>query len=240
MADNPHVGHRKRLKNQYLVSGAEGMSDFTFLELLLFFAIPQGDTNDLAHDLLERFGSFDKLLEASYEELLDVNGIGEHAAIYITLFKEVMTRYNENKSVKSFKTSDTELIENFLHYKYMGVRNERAMLIHFDSSQSYINHTWIGDGNFENVRLDNRMIARAVIENHAKYVIAVHNHPSGVATPSGSDMIAVRNLVNFLNTIDTTLIDNIIVTDDSAFFFSQSHKGIDCLFNYYPEEEEKT
>ena len=40
-----HTGHRQRLKAEFLARGLEGWPDHKVLELLLCYAIPQGDVN---------------------------------------------------------------------------------------------------------------------------------------------------------------------------------------------------
>ena len=65
---NPHKGHRERLKLRFLESGLDSFTDVQALELLLFYAIPQKDTNPIAHALLERFGSLSQVLDAEVEE----------------------------------------------------------------------------------------------------------------------------------------------------------------------------
>ena len=82
---NQHEGHRSRLKETCIENGIDSMNDINALELLLFFAIPRADTNPLAHKLLDRFGSLDGVFKASREELMEVDGIGENAALLLTL-----------------------------------------------------------------------------------------------------------------------------------------------------------
>ena len=84
MPDKPkhrHTGHRERMKAEFLARGLEGWPDHRVLELLLFYTIPQGDVNDLAHELVERFGSLAGVLDASVEELKKVKGVGDHTAV---------------------------------------------------------------------------------------------------------------------------------------------------------------
>ena len=76
MAD--HTGHRKRVKTEFLTRGLEGWPEHRVLELLLFYALPQGDVNGLAHDLVDRFGSLAGVLDASPDQLCKVKGISEH------------------------------------------------------------------------------------------------------------------------------------------------------------------
>ena len=61
-----HEGHRRRLKERFLKDGLDGFEDHNVLELLLFYAIPQRDTNELAHQLLKRFGSLSGVFNANY------------------------------------------------------------------------------------------------------------------------------------------------------------------------------
>lgn len=82
---NIHAGHRERLKNKFLRFGAEALEEHELLELLLFYAIPQKDTNPIAHNLINRFGSVAGVLKAEPKELTEVSGIGMHAATLLKL-----------------------------------------------------------------------------------------------------------------------------------------------------------
>ena len=73
--DHNHYGHRQRLKDRFLQTGFAGFDPHNILELLLFYSIPQKDTNDLAHELMNRFGSLSGVFDASYEDLVKVKGI---------------------------------------------------------------------------------------------------------------------------------------------------------------------
>ena len=83
-----HAGHRQRMKERFLAGGLEGFSDHEVLELILFYAIPRRDVNELSHKLVERFGSFRAVFDADFEDLLKVDGIGENAALLIKLMAE--------------------------------------------------------------------------------------------------------------------------------------------------------
>ena len=88
-----HAGHRSRVKTEFLARGLEGWPDHRVLELLLFYAIPQGDVNALAHELIDRFGSLAGVLDASADELQKVPGVGEHTAVLLRLIPALGGRY---------------------------------------------------------------------------------------------------------------------------------------------------
>ena len=93
-----HDGHRRRLKQQFAEHGGEGMNDIQFLEMLLFYAIPRSDTNELAHALLERYGTIRGVLDASEADLLTVDGAGESTALLIRTLRETLRRYMSSQT----------------------------------------------------------------------------------------------------------------------------------------------
>ena len=70
-----HDGHREKMRRRFLETGLAGFADHEALELLLFYAIPRRDTNALAHQLLERYGSLETVLAAPVEDLQKVKGM---------------------------------------------------------------------------------------------------------------------------------------------------------------------
>ena len=87
--NNVHSGHRQRLKDRFLQNGADGFEKHQLLELLLFYGIPQKDTNPIAHELINRFGSIRGVFEASIEALCEVDGISAHTATLIKLIPAI-------------------------------------------------------------------------------------------------------------------------------------------------------
>lgn len=228
--ENVHCGHRKRLKNQFSADGGKALSDFTFLEYILFFCIPQGDTNPIAHRLLERFGSFDKVLEATKEELLKVSGIGEHTAQFLTSLLPVYSRYFERKSGEKFEYTELDKIREYLTGKYLNINVETAILLHFDSKGIFTNSFSLGSGDISHIEIDKREIAASVVRDKAVFSILVHNHPSGIVTPSTNDLKAVEDISAFLKMLSVTLVDNIIVTSTDFLAFSQNSRYIKYLY----------
>lgn len=228
--ENPHINHRKRLKKQFAFDLGKSMSDYTFLEYLLFFSIPQGDTNQLAHRLLNAFGSFDKVLEAEKEELMTVNGVGEHTATYLTSLLPFFSRYMERRSGEKFEYTDLEKITEYLTGKYMNVKGEQALLLNFDSKGIFSNCMELGNKDIGRIDINNREIAASVVRDGAVYSILVHNHPSGIVLPSQEDLKSVLKMSAFLKMLSVTLVDNIILTNDDFLAFSTNGRYVKYLY----------
>ena len=87
-----HDGHRARKKEQFRQHGLDSFADHEVLELALYYAIPRRDTNEIAHRLLQKFGSLQNVLAAPAEELAKVEGVGDGAALYLTLLEAIRKR----------------------------------------------------------------------------------------------------------------------------------------------------
>lgn len=75
-----HTGHRARMREKFINYGRDVFHTHELLEMFLFYAVPQKNTNDTAKLLLERFGSLDGVLSAGREELCEVKGVGGKVA----------------------------------------------------------------------------------------------------------------------------------------------------------------
>ena len=81
---NPHERHRERIRETFRKTGIENMPEHSVLELLLFYSVPRKDTNELAHRLIDTFGSLSRVLDAPYERLMEVDGIGDSSALLLS------------------------------------------------------------------------------------------------------------------------------------------------------------
>ena len=95
--DNIHAKHRDRLRQQFLDGEENALNDIQLLEMLLFYAIPRKDTNPIAHRLMSEYGSLSGVLDAAYEDILDVEGIGEISAALLKTVPEIARRYMLDK-----------------------------------------------------------------------------------------------------------------------------------------------
>ena len=69
MGSNVHVGHRDRMRERFLLAGPDGFADHELLEMLLYGVIPRGNTNEIAHRLLDEFGSFSNQTPMRFKRL---------------------------------------------------------------------------------------------------------------------------------------------------------------------------
>ena len=213
---NPHKDHRTRLKRRFLDEGLDNFEEHNVLELALFFAIPQRDTNELAHELIDRFGSLSGVLDASFDSLLEVDGIGEHAATFLKLLPEISRRYMLEKIPNKFNISNMEQIARYLVAKYAGETEEVAYLILFENGANLIDCVKIHRGNINSSSFNIRKAIEVAISKKAAAVIISHNHPNGRAVPSNDDINTTNTIRNAFSFLDITLAAHMLVAENEC------------------------
>ena len=208
-----HDGHRQRLKTEFLAR-PDSFPDHKLLELLLFYANPRSDTNPLAHELLDQFGSLAGVLDASPEELQKVKGVGEHAAVLFKTAKELSGRYLTARTGVDDIARNSRDYYALLRPYFFGARNETLCLLCMDGKGKVLGIRRLGAGNVNAVSLTTRLIAEAALALNAAAVVLAHNHVSGIAYPSGDDIATTRSLAPFLAKMGVELLDHLIFVDD--------------------------
>ena len=214
---NQHSGHRSRIRVRFIKSGSDSFADHELLELLLFYALPRQNTNNIAHSLLERFGSINAIASASVDELLLVDGIGESAAVLIKLVMSLAKRYafEELDSCKKFNT--LEKVEEYAKTLFIGSTEELVYIMLLDNSFSLLDCSCVAFGSINEVRPIIRTIIERAIIKKASSVILLHNHPNGIAKPSENDFEFSHLVERELNIVGINLVEHIIVAGKSCF-----------------------
>lgn len=220
-----HDGHRERLKERFVEHGLDSFNEVNALELLLFYAIPRKDTNVIAHELLNRFGSLSQVFDAGVRELCEVPGIGENAAVLLKLIPAIIKKSMIEQGEKAPVLNNTKAAAKFLVPRFMFEREEFILMLCLDSQRRLISCTEIGRGVPNAVDTNVRRIAELALKNRASYVMIAHNHPDGVALPSREDDYMTRQTRAALDAIFVPLVDHYIVAGkdvtsyhDSGFF----------------------
>ena len=210
------------MKEEFLARGLEGLPDHRVLELLLFYAIPQGDVNPLAHALLEHFGSLSGVFHATYDDLLKVKGVGPNTAALIQLIPAVGGRYMADRvSLDGQMTCAEDYMEALAPY-FFGARTELCYLLCMDGKNKIIACRKVGEGIVDEVPILNRKVMEAVVGCNASRVVLAHNHVSGIAKPSHADIGATRQLRQLLASVNVTLVDHLIIVDGDMVSLAQS------------------
>ena len=217
-----HDGHRRRMRRQFSEHGGEGMNDVQFLEMLLFYVIPRSDTNELAHALLERYGTIRGVLDAELSDILKIEGIGENAALFLKTLKEALRRYMTSPLQKTaYICSSADAGRYFLPILQYETE-EKVYLMCLNGRGGVISCSQVATGTLCVVNVSIRKIVDEAVRRRCVSAVLAHNHPSGFAIPSAEDRSFTMELKRALLLMDVRLMDHIIVADDDYVSFAQS------------------
>lgn len=225
MSDTPHyINHRKRIRERFQKTGADGMHDYELLELLLTYSIPRRDVKPVAKMLISEFGSLSGVLDADPQKLEELKGVGTVSATLIRLVKELYGSYLAENMKRGDILSSPEAVIKFARVRLAGLTNEAFMVIFMNVKNEVVDYTLLQEGTVDNVAVYPRRIIESALGRHASGIILVHNHPSGNPIPSGEDKRLTRDIADVALTLDIRVLDHIIVGKDGYFSFLE--KGL--------------
>ena len=217
-----HTGHRKRTKDEFLANGLDGMPDHRVLELLLFYSIPQGDVNPLAHDLIDRFGSLAGVFNATPEQLMEVDGVGSSTAVLIGLVLAAAARYSQVNSRFDGQLISAWQFRELLLPLFFGQRNELAYLVCMDGKCRLLTIKKLGEGIPDTVQITARKVLEEALACNATRVVLAHNHVSGVALWSDADLDTTLRLKAVLREVGIELVNHFIIANDDMVSMADS------------------
>lgn len=209
---NFHKEHRRRVKERFLKSGLDNFAPHEILELLLFYAVPQKDTNVLGHKLIDRFGSVRGVLSAPYEELCAVDGVGDHVATLLRLCLPLAAHVymeEERQKDKTYKT--LEDVGEFFLTQFEGTSEEKVLLLMLDNSYRMIDCQQVGVGTINSVGVTTRRMIELALGSQAAAVVLAHNHPTGIAIPSQEDLSATTYLREAFAAVSVSLLEHVLI-----------------------------
>lgn len=212
MSEKPHyLGHRKRLKDRFLKSGAEAMQDYELLEVLLFLAVPRRDVKPLAKDLIAKFGSFSEVISAEPARLREVKGLGENALIAFRLVREGAIKLSRDKIMGQPVIGSWQALLDYCKMALSYQKKEQFRILYLNRKNILIADELQQEGTIDHTPVYPREVIKRALELGASALILVHNHPSGDPTPSRDDIDMTKEIIEAGKKLDVLVHDHIIV-----------------------------
>jgi len=218
----PHFhGHRQRLKEKFTTTAPGGLYDYEMMELLLAYAIPRRDVKPLAKALLNRFETLKGVMDAPEGELVEVPGIGSHAATLIRLVREMGTLYLREEAREKIQISCTAELINYCRSALGGLKDERFCVIYLNAQNRMIDMEVIEEGIVNQAVVYPRKVLENTLKRKASAIILLHNHPSGHVKPSDADIRLTQTIREAAKILDIQVHDHLIVGENRFFSFRE-------------------
>ena len=213
-------GHRGRLREKFLRSGLDGFHDYEVIELLLTLATPRRDCKQAGKAALKRFKTLPGVLEASAEELQEVDGIGPKNLIGIRLVKAVADRYLSSRMERKNVLGNSRQLFAYLYHTMRDKPREHFKALFLDARNRVIAAETLFKGTLTASSVYPREVVRAALRHQAAAVIFAHNHPSGDPSPSREDVAVTRQLLFACRTVGITVHEHLVIGNNRYFSFA--------------------
>lgn len=221
---NPHIHHRQRLYSLAEKVGIENLTDVQAMELLLTYIIPRKDTNEIAHALLDEFGTFARVLDAPISALEKVHGVGHRTAQMISFMNGFFFLYrtsaNKKKDAVSFalKSKMIEFVSNYLQ----NCKNEQLYVFGLNSKLEVIKVSKIAEGDETTVIVMPRVLIDFISAHRPHSVVIAHSHGCNSCEPSDADYVASNKIGTILQASNVNYLDCLIVSNTDAYSFKDN------------------
>ena len=219
--NNPHEGHRARLRQKFDADpDMKSSLDYEMLEYVLSLVIPRKDTNVIAHDLIAKFGTLHGVFTADVESLKEVKNMTTSAAYLLAAMYPVVRRSLRDKSRDDKVDIDSPVkCAEYLQPAFIGRKTECLLVVFLDVDCRVINSQWIEGAHPSHLKIDVTGIAKLALKNGASYALIAHNHPSGNLAPSKEDINETSKLFAAMMSVEIRLVDSFIFSDSGFFSF---------------------
>lgn len=173
-----HVGHRKRLRERFRKGGPDALPDYELIEMILFRALPQGDTKPLAKELLARFGSFPEVMNATEARLREIPGVGERVVDELKLIRAAALRLMRTEIVGRTVLGSWQSVLDYLKAAQGFDEKEQFRILFLDKRNQLVADEVQQTGTVDHTPVYIREVVKRALELSASALILVHNHPT--------------------------------------------------------------
>lgn len=211
-SEAPHYhGHRERLRDRFRDAGADALSDYELLEMVLFRALPRRDVKPLAKALIAKFGSFAETVHAPELRLKEVNGLGDSAITEIKLIAATASRVAKGQLKQKTVLSSWSSVIEYCRAAMAFADKEQFRILFLDKRNQLIADELQQVGTVDHTPVYPREVVKRALELSATAIILVHNHPSGDPTPSTADIQMTKSIMAISSPLGISVHDHIIV-----------------------------
>lgn len=215
---NLHEGHRKRLITQLEATDFVNADEYLVLEYILTIPIMRRDTNEIAHKLINTFGSLANVLDASVSDLTTIGGVSPTVAHFLHCIPFVFRNYKLSKATAKPVITCAKDIFTYLGDAVSHLPSEEFYMICLDNASKVISKKIIARGDNTQVGINIKECVEYAMKTNASKVIMLHNHPTGDAYPSIADQETTKRMLFGFELSGIELFDHVIVNFEQKFY----------------------
>jgi len=213
----------ERPREKLLAKGAQSLSDAELLAIFLRTGIKGKSAVDLARDLLAHFGSLRALLKSSQDQFCEYRGLGPAKFAQLQAVLEMARRHLGETLNRGQALTSPQQTRHYLQSILRDYEQEVFVCLMLDNKHRVIVLREMFRGSISSASVYPREVVKQALADNAAAVILAHNHPSGIAEPSQSDIHITNRLKQALELVDIRVLDHLVIGDEVVCF---SERGL--------------
>jgi len=205
---------KEQPRYKLLHSGARSLSDAELLAIFLRTGVAGKDAVHLARDLVAQFGSLRALLQADIKTFCRGEGLGEAKYVVLQAVLEMARRHFAESLQRGDSYASPQQVKAYLLAQLRDHAHEVFAILFLDNRHRLIKYEALFHGSIDQSAVYPREVVKKVLAHNAAAVIFAHNHPSGVAEPSESDVIITQQVKKAWALLDVRVLAQFIVGDN--------------------------
>lgn len=210
-----------RPRERLIREGAGALSDPELLALFLRVGVPGRSAVELGRDLLAHFGSINRLFGASLAQFSAVHGMGPAKFAQLQAVMELAQRAIAEQLQAGPALGSPDAVRHYLRLQLGRQPRESFLVLFLDVKNRLLACDEMFRGTLTHTSVYPREVVKAALRHNAASVMLAHNHPSGCAQPSESDLLLTRALVQALALVDVRVLDHFVVAGPHVHSFAE-------------------
>ena len=201
----------ERPREKLLQRGAGSLSDAELLAIFIHAGTAGRSALEVARDALAASGSLSALLTADRQNFCATPGLGDARYSVLQAALEISRRHVLQGVLQRDVLQSPEHVRHYLSLHLTGLGHEVFSALFLDNRHRVIEYRELFRGTIDSAAVYPREVVKYCLRSNAAAVIFAHNHPSGVAEPSDTDVRLTRKLIEALALIDVRVLDHLII-----------------------------
>ena len=212
----------ERPRERLIADGPQALSDAELLAVFLRVGVKGRDAVQLARDTVAHFGSLHGLFSASLQEFSALNGLGAAKFAQLQAVMELSRRAIEEQLRTGHTLSSPQAVKDYLRIVFARQEHESFYVLFVDVKNRLLSSQEMFRGTLTHTSVYPREVVKAALAHNAASVLLAHNHPSGAAEPSESDLLLTRTLIQALALIDVRVLDHFVIAGRHVHSFAEN------------------
>ena len=210
-----------RPREKLLLKGSKALSDAELLAIIIGSGHKEANAVEVSRLILKSIdNNLVKLGQLTIQQLTDHKGIGEAKAISIVAVMELARRRAMIQAPSMVNIDNSKAAYDLIGPDIEDLHHEEFWVLLLTTRSQFIKKVKLGQGGMDKVAFDKSIAFKHAIEHSAKCMILVHNHPSGISSPSSTDVKLTHDFVAAGKLLDIKILDHLIIGRSSYYSFN--------------------